>query len=207
MSNNVNRMTADATGAADYARRYVDYVGRLLNGLDFRAVEEFARILEEARRAGATVFLAGNGGSAATASHFANDLGLGTRAPGAPPLRAISLTDNVPVVTALANDRDYADIFVGQLAVLFRPGDVLVVISASGNSANVVRAVEYANAHGGTTVGLLGFDGGKLRTLCRLPIVVATPAGEYGPVEDVHMVINHLLMTWLKARFAGERRS
>lgn len=158
--NNVERMIAEAEGVADFARRYVKYLGALLAELDVEAVAKFAKILEEARENGRTVFLVGNGGSAATASHWANDLLLGTRSPGVRPLRAVSLTDNVPVLTAIGNDREYADIFVGQLEGLFQEGDILVAVSASGNSPNVVRAVEFANKHGGTTVGLLGFDGG-----------------------------------------------
>lgn len=199
--NNVDAMLAAAAGAADFARRYVAYVGRLAAELDVAALEAFVDVLERARRDGRTVFLVGNGGSAATASHWANDLMLGTREGTAPALRAVSLADNVPVLTAIANDREYADVFVGQLDALFQRGDVVVAISASGNSPNVVRAVEYANAHGGTTVGVLGFDGGRLKARCGIAIVVATPAGEYGPVEDIHMVIDHLVTAWLKHRF------
>lgn len=198
---NVDRMVAKAGGAGDFARRYVEYLGSLLTALDFEALERFAGLLEDARAADRTVFFVGNGGSAAMASHWCNDLMLGTRPPSGRQIRAISLTDNVPVLTAIGNDRDYADVFVAQLESLLRTGDLLVAISASGNSPNVVRAVEYTNAHGGTTVGLLGFDGGKLRALCTLAILVATPKGEYGPVEDAHMVIDHVMMSWLKERF------
>ena len=198
--NNVDAMLGAARSAADFAQRYIAYVARLAAELDFAALEELAGILEQARRAGRTVYLIGNGGSAATASHWANDLMLGTRSGVGTALRAVSLADNVPVLTAIANDREYAEVFVQQLEALFERGDVLVAISASGNSPNVVRAVEYANDHGGTTVGILGFDGGRLKALCHLPIVVATPAGEYGPVEDLHMVIDHLVTAWLKHR-------
>jgi len=198
---NVDAMLGAAVGAADFARRYVAYVGRLAAELDFAGLEQFAGVLEGARRDGRTVYIVGNGGSAATASHWANDLMLGTRDASGPTLRAVSLADNVAVLTAIANDRDYADVFVDQLEALFRRDDVLVAISASGNSPNVVRAVEHANDRGGTTVGILGFDGGRLKALCRLPIVIATPAGEYGPVEDIHMMIDHLVTAWLKDRF------
>ena len=199
--NNIDAMLGAATGAADFARRYVAYLTALAAELDFAALEELAKVLEAARATGRTVYLIGNGGSAATASHWANDLMLGTRDGKGRALRAVSLTDNVPVLTAVANDRAYADAFLSQLEALFEPGDVLVAISASGNSPNIVRAVEYANDRGGTTVGILGFDGGRLKPLCRLPIVIATPAGEYGPVEDLHMVIDHLVTAWLKHRF------
>ena len=199
--NNLDAMLNTAGAAADFARRYVAYVARLARDLDFAALEELALALERARRDGRTVYLVGNGGSAATASHWANDLMIGTRDAPGPALRAVSLVDNVPVLTAIANDREYADVFVRQLEALFQRGDVLIAISASGNSPNVVRAVQHANDSGGTSVGILGFDGGRLKALCRIPIVVATPAGEYGPVEDIHMIIDHLITTWLKDRF------
>jgi D-sedoheptulose 7-phosphate isomerase len=198
--NNIDRALAASGSAAEFARRYTAYLSSLLAELDVGRLEELAQVLETARADDRTVFLIGNGGSAATASHWANDLMLGTAAAGAK-LRALSLADSVPALTALANDRAYADVFVGQLQGLFRRGDVLIAISASGNSPNVVQAVEWVNREGGTTVGILGFDGGRLKSLCRIPIVIATPAGEYGPVEDLHMVIDHLVTAWLKHRF------
>jgi D-sedoheptulose 7-phosphate isomerase len=119
---------------------------------------------------------------------------------GAIPFRAVSLTDNVAVLTAIANDIAYADVFVRQLEGLLRPGDVVVAISASGNSPNVVRAIEYARSHGAVTVGLTGFDGGRLKALCDEAVHVATPPGEYGPVEDTHLVLDHLITGYLRAR-------
>ncbi len=193
--NNLDRFFVESESAAQYARRYVEHLGRLLTRLDFSAVEKFIEILGTTRRKGQTAFFVGNGGSAATASHWANDLSLGTQAKGTPHFRALSLTDNVPVLTCLGNDRSYHDLFVGQLEVLFRPGDVLVAISASGNSPNVLRAIEYANDHGGTTVGLTGFDGGQMRGLCHLCINVETAKGEYGPVEDVMNILQKTKIT------------
>lgn len=206
-ANTLDRIYAEAGSFQEYARRYFQYCAELTARFDLAALERFAEILDRARQDGRTVLLAGNGGSAATASHFATDLAYGASIPGAPPLRAGSLTDNVSAVTALGNDRTYADVFVGQLEHWLAPGDVLVVISASGNSLNLVRAVEYANAHGGTTVGLLGFDGGLLKTLCHLAVVVETPSGEYGPVEDLHLMIDHVVTTYLMRRLrAGTAR-
>ena len=198
--NNLDRFFVESESAAQYARRYVEHLGQLLTRLDFSAVEKFTDLLDNTRRKGQTVFFVGNGGSAATASHWVNDLSIGTQIKGAPYFRALSLTDNVSLLTALGNDRSYQDLFVGQLEVLFRQGDVLVGISASGNSPNVLRAIEYANDHGGTTVGLTGFDGGQMRGLCHLCINVETAKGEYGPVEDVHLVLDHLVTSYLKAR-------
>lgn len=193
-------MMAEATTPADWGLRYVRYLGSLLSAIDFGAVEKLVSLLEEARRRGRTVYFVGNGGSAATASHWANDLSLGTCVPGVSPIRAMSLTDNMAVLSALGNDRGYADIFVGQLEMLFQPGDVLIAISASGNSPNILRAIEFANAHGGTTVGLIGFDGGRMKSLCDICIHAETPKGEYGPVEDIHLILDHLVTSYLRAR-------
>lgn len=198
--NNLDRFFVESESVAQYARQYIEHLGRLLTQLDFPAVERFIELLDNTRRKGQTVFFVGNGGSAATASHWANDLSIGARSEAAPCFRALSLTDNVPILTALGNDRGYQDLFVGQLEALFRQGDMLVGISASGNSPNVLRAVEYANEHGGTTVGLTGFDGGQMRSRCHLCINVETARGEYGPVEDVHVVLDHLVTSYLKAR-------
>lgn len=197
---NLDKMVSTSKSPADFSKQYIEHVTEILKTMDCIALEKLIELLDRARLDGHTVFLAGNGGSAATASHWANDLSLGTKVPGAIPFRAISLTDNVAVMTALANDRDYSEIFVGQLETLFREGDILIAISASGNSPNVLRAIEYVNSHGGTSVGIVGFDGGKMKPLVKHFIHVRTESGEYGPVEDVHMLIDHLTITFLKSR-------
>ena len=174
------------------------YIARLRDVLALISLDEvasFIRIVVEARDRGAMIFFLGNGGSAATASHFANDVAVGGRNPGKP-FRAMSLTDNVAVLTAVANDRGYDRIFIEQLEILMQPGDVVVAISASGNSPNVLRAVEYANASG-ITVGLTGFDGGKLRQIAQYGAHVPTEKGAYGLVEDAHMALDHLLGAYL----------
>ncbi len=191
--------------ARSHAAQYLGELCALLQSLDLDAIARFIEILDDARRRRATVFFVGNGGSAATASHWANDLGIGARVEGMPGFRALSLTDNVAVLTALANDYGYDDVFVRQMAELFQPGDVLVAISVSGNSINVVRAVEWANGRGGTTVGLVGFDGGKLAALCQLVVHAAGVKGNYGPPEDVHLVLDHLVTGALRARLLAER--
>ncbi len=205
--NTLDRLFERAGSFAEYARGYLEYCASLLGRFDLGALERFVEILEQARLDGRTIFLAGNGGSAATASHFASDLALGTYVPGEQPFRAVSLADNMASLSALGNDQGYEQIFVGQLRTLLSPGDVLVVISASGDSPSVVRAAEYVNAHGGTTVGLLGFAGGELRRMCHHCVHVETPAGEYGPVEDLHLVIDHLVTTYLLRRLRGRAQA
>lgn len=179
-----------------FASAYVGYVGRVLKAIDPASVRRFIELLLSARDRGATVFFIGNGGSAATASHFANDLAIGTRCPDKP-FRVISLTDNVSVLTALGNDEGYEQIFAKQLEVLGRPGDVLVAISASGNSPNLLRAFDKAKELGLSTFALTAFDGGKMKAAADDGIHVPTGLKEYGPAEDAHMVLDHLVHAYL----------
>lgn len=183
-----------------------DYTGKLiglLEGLDHAAIDEVVRVLLEARDRESRIIFIGNGGSASTASHFAIDIGIGTKG-GDNPFRAISLTDNNAILTGLANDFGYDQVFVRQLGVSMLPGDVLFAISASGNSPNILKAVIFANSHGNHTIGLSGFDGGKLKELCSTSLHVPTEKGDYGLVEDVHLVINHIITSHLTKLISRE---
>ena len=143
-------------------------------------------------------------GSAATASHMASDLVKGVALQGKPGIRAIALADNVPLLTAIANDHSYEEIFARQLAELGQPGDVLIVISASGNSPNILRVVETAREMKMTTVGFLGMGGGKAFEMVDVAVIV--PSNEYGPVEDAHMMFDHLATAYLRKWLAGMAR-
>ena len=193
----IDKQTDEPNDPVAFADAYLERLGETLRALDTRSIGRFAKILIEASECGARIFFIGNGGSAATVSHFANDLAIGTQAV-AKPFRAISLVDNVAILTAIANDDGYDEVFVQQLRAHLTPGDVVVAISASGNSANVVDAVRYANDHGAVTVGLTGFGGGALRTLVGHNVHVPSQVGEYGPVEDAHLVVNHLVGAYLR---------
>ncbi|HWU89727.1 MAG TPA: SIS domain-containing protein [Kofleriaceae bacterium] len=182
-----------------YARGYLRRLTAVLAAIDPEAIARAAEVMWRAREEGRRIFFIGNGGSAATASHFANDIGIGTRSDG-PPFKALSLTDNNAVLTCLANDLGYESVFVEQLRLHLEPGDVVVAISASGNSPNVLRAVDFARERGNATIGFTGFDGGELRKRAQLAIHVPTERGEYGPVEDAHMVLDHLISTYLAMR-------
>lgn len=144
-----------------------------------------------------TVYVIGNGGSAATASHMQADFSFFVRYFTKFRPRIIALTDNAPIITAVGNDTSFDDIFKEQLRGRFVPGDVLIAISASGNSPNLVRAVEFANELGGTTVAFTGFLGGKLKEISTIPLYTPNPKGDYGPIEDVHMIINHVIVNYL----------
>jgi D-sedoheptulose 7-phosphate isomerase len=201
--NNVERLFQDHPEAADFADGYLAYLSQVFARIDREAIALFVLALERARAEGATVFFCGNGGSAATASHFQNDL---TRW-RTDPMKVVSLTDNVAVITALGNDYGYDRIFVMQLEPLLSEGDVVVAISASGNSPNVVQAIEFANERKAVTVGLTGFDGGRLGELCEIHVHVPSARGEYGPVEDAHMVLDHLVMSYLWEKWAHAVKS
>jgi D-sedoheptulose 7-phosphate isomerase len=192
--NNLDRLFTQDPVA--FAGAYLDYLQSVLRRIDTTDIGRFIQTLLDARERGATVFFIGNGGSAATASHFANDLSIGTGAQQKP-FRAISLTDNVPIITAISNDFGYEEVFIRQLQVLAKPGDVLVGISASGNSPNVVKAFEYARSASVRTVAITAFDGGRAKLIADQCIHVPTGPKEYGPAEDAHMVLDHLVGAYL----------
>lgn len=192
--NNVDRIfTRDPV---EFADAYLRYLTTVLQGIDTKEIGRFIETLLDARERGAMIFFIGNGGSAATASHFANDLAIGTN-DYEKPFRVCALTDNVAVMTAIGNDFGYEDIFSRQLRVLGKRGDVLVAISASGNSPNLLKAFEAARSAGIRTVALTAFDGGKMRQMADEGVHVPTALKEYGPAEDAHMVLDHLVGAYL----------
>lgn len=176
--------------------KYISHLQGVLARLTLTDVRSSIDVLMEAYHADKQIFVIGNGGSASTASHIACDLGKGTSVPGKPRFRVISLTDNVATMTAWSNDVSYEDVFVEQLKNLVNPGDVVIGISASGNSENVIRAMQHAAHIGCKTIGWSGFGGGRLATICEVNVVVDSHL--YGPVEDVHMILNHILHAWIQ---------
>lgn len=190
----------------EFAALYFERLAQVLASLNLDELAKFERELESARIEGRTVFVAGNGGSATTATSMANDLGFDVlkKTSADRTFRIHALTDNVAALTAIANDVGYERVFVDQMRIHFRPGDVLIVISASGNSSNVVAAAEWAKAQGSTIIALLGFDGGRLRELADIKIHFETEPGEYGPVEDAHLIINHILAHWFQNKIGSK---
>ncbi len=182
---------------------YLQEVRRLLDKLPAQ-LEPFVDALFQAYIEDRTIFLIGNGGSAANASHFGQDLSKSTvpNLSVRKRIRAVALTDNVSFITALANDEGYESIFVQQLMTLGRPGDILVAISGSGNSPNVLRAVEYANANGMRSIGITGFAGGKLGQIAHFHVNV--PSNDIGLVEAIHAVLFHLSVSQLFQRIAHQ---
>jgi len=180
----------------EHIAKYLDEVSQLIANLPQADIQAVIKVLLEAYRQGRTVFIMGNGGSASTASHFACDLGKGTSQPGRPRFRVISLADNIPLMTAWANDSAYRDIFAEQLINLVRSGDVVIGISGSGNSRNITKALKRAREAGAITVGFCGFDGGRLKDLVDYCIHVKSSCIQQ--VEDAHLVLQHLICVTLQ---------
>lgn len=179
-------------------RPYFELLSKTIRNLPFEQIEQVAEILVRAYDQHRTVLLFGNGGSAALASHFACDLGKGTVNGSRKRFRVMSLTDNVPLMTAWANDSKYEDIFAEQLANFALPRDVAFAISASGNSPNVLRALKIAKQAGCITAGLTGFSGGRMLGLCDACIVV--PCDNMQIIEDLHLCVAHSLFTCVRAK-------
>lgn len=195
-------MLGTTLAAGPYLRR----VCREIERLDLAQVERLADLIDDAYRAGRFVFIVGNGGSGATASHLCEDLAKCTLTDFEHQrrLKVLSLTDNASWLMAIANDLDYSRIFVEQLRNLASPGDVLIAISGSGNSPNVLKAVEWANDNAMHTYGATGYSGGKLRDLAHDGLHV--PIDDMGIVESIHMTVFHWVIDDLNRRFADGGR-
>jgi len=179
---------------------YIKELNQLLNDIDTKALEKFYNILNTSSEKGSRVYILGNGGSSATASHMANDLKVGLGRRDIISIDAVSLADNSSVITALANDVGYENIFYMQLKNILKPDDIIIAISCSGNSPNILKAVKYAKKCGNVIIGMTGFDGGKLKELSDIKIHSKTVNGKYGLVEDMHMIINHMISCYFQGK-------
>ena len=175
-----------------FARQYLNGLNGLLDGFDTEAFDRIVNSILDAYSDETAIFIMGNGGSASTASHFACDINKGCCLDLDKKFKVICLNDNIPTLLAYANDLDYASVFVEQLKNFFHSGDLVIGISGSGNSENVLRAIRYANENGGKTVGLTGYSGGKLGQLVDIAYVAASD--DMQKIEDVHMIIVHMIM-------------
>jgi D-sedoheptulose 7-phosphate isomerase len=177
-------------------QNYISTLQRTLNDLEQSIVSDVIFKLQSARMRGNQIFIMGNGGSASTASHFVCDLAKNTRYAGLPHYRVIGLADNMEILSAYANDEGYESVFSQQLINLVKPEDIVIAISASGNSMNVVNAVEEAQRHNATTIGFTGFDGGRLGQLADIHMNVNSRVIEH--VEDIHLMLEHMIVRTIK---------
>lgn len=203
MSTVPNQRSTDSAAApfspeATRSKTYFVGIGTVLRRLPFALIDSVTDALWSAYREGKTVYVFGNGGSAALASHCACDLGKGTVINGNRRFRVLALTDNVALMTALANDISYDGIFAEQLTPLVEKGDIALAISGSGNSPNVLKALHVAREAGALTIGLTGFQGGKMKFLCDLCVII--PSDNMQVIEDLHVSVNHSVFTSLRSR-------
>lgn len=174
-----------------YISEYMRQLQQTISQLPEEKIQDVVDTLKRAHAEGRQVFILGNGGSASAASHIACDFQKGVKETSGKRFRALSVTDNVAIMTAWANDTDYENVFAEQLDSLLEPGDIVIGISGSGNSPNVIKAIEKANEMGAVTMGWSGFDGGKLAKAAQKPIVI--PSDNMQRIEDVHLIIGHVV--------------
>ena len=180
----------------NFTRNYVKKLQEALGKIDFDIIDQIITKLEKVHDNNGNIYIIGNGGSAATASHMANDLSIGLKLREIRNFKVESLSDNSAVCTAIANDIGYENIFYAQLKNKITSDDLLIAISCSGNSANIVKAVQYAKSQNTIIVGLTGFGGGKLLELSDIKFHINSDKGEYGLVEDLHMILDHIIYSY-----------
>lgn len=196
---NLIKIAKNSKNFESFSKKYFHHLKNIFDNINFKEINEFYKEVEKVRTKGGTLYVIGNGGSAANAATYANDLGtnLIKSKKKIKPLKVVSLTENSSVVTAVANDEGYENIFVNQLKIFFNfKKDKLLVLSCSGNSKNLLKAAIWVKKKKGKVIGMLGFSGGKLKKLCSNIIHIKTESGDYGPVEDIQLIFNHILSHW-----------
>jgi len=174
-------------------KNYIKQEIEILKSLNVEAIDAAMNLLNAALESEKNIYVFGNGGSAATASHFTNDFNKGISEHTKKKYRFVCLNDNIATITAIANDISYDEVFYFQLKGRIKEGDLVIAISGSGNSLNVIKAVEYVKEQGNVIIGLTGYNGGKLKTLCDISLHV--PVDNMQITEDIHMVFDHLMMS------------
>lgn len=180
----------------DFAKTYLEGLKQSVEALPLNALSRIASLIWEAYQSNRQIFVIGNGGSAATAAHFACDLAKGTITEGKKRFRVLALTDNIPVITAWSNDFGYDRVFVEQLKNLLQPGDLVIGLSGSGNSKNVLFAMDYARASSANTIGICGLGGGMMPRLADECLIVDST--DMQQVEDIHLIITHIMSRFLR---------
>ena len=180
----------------NFSLKYKEGLISLIKEIDDNIIKKVIYLLNKVEKSDAMIYVIGNGGSAATATHMENDLGIGLARRKIKNFNIKSLADNSAVCTAIANDIGYENIFYSQLKDKLKQNDILIAISCSGNSTNIIKAVEYAKNEGIKIIGLTGFDGGKLKGISDINYHVDTVSQQYGLVEDLHMIFNHMVYTY-----------
>lgn len=195
----IDKLSLNNKNIASFADSYFKNLTETFKNLDKRSIIKLERELLEVRKKNSTLYVFGNGGGAATAMTMANDLGFDVlKKTNKKTFKIISLNDNSSVVTAIANDTGYDNIFLNQLKIHFKKNDKILIFSASGNSKNLVDAAKWVKKKRGKVISILGFDGGKLKKISNLAVHIKSIKGDYGPVEDIQLIINHILAHWFQ---------
>ncbi len=187
----------------EFSERYFAKINKIFNQLDLKQIKRFEQELLKLKKTNSTLFVFGNGGGAATAMTMSNDLGFDImkKTKVKKTFKIISLNDNSSVLTAIGNDVGYENIFLNQLKIHFKKNDKILILSASGNSENLVKAAKWVKLKKGKILSIVGFDGGKIKRLSDTCIHIKTLKGEYGPVEDLQLIINHIFAHWFQIKF------
>ena len=195
----INKLSVKNKNVASFAESYFQNLIDTFKKLDKELIIKLEREFLEIRKKNATLYVFGNGGGAATAMTMANDLGFDVlKKTNKKTFKIISLNDNSSVITAIANDTGYDNIFLNQLKIHFKRNDKILIFSASGNSKNLVDAANWVKKKGGKVISILGFDGGRLKKISNLSVHIKSEKGDYGPVEDIQLIINHILAHWFQ---------
>ncbi|QFR48344.1 SIS domain-containing protein [Sulfurimonas lithotrophica] len=177
----------------EFAKSYIENLIDILKNIDVNTVSKIVKKLDATK---GRIYILGNGGSAATASHMVNDLGVGLKRRNIKKFDVMSLSDNTPVCSAISNDIGYENVFYMQLKDILKKEDLIIAISCSGNSENIIKAVKYAKEQNTSIIGITGFDGGKLKQLSDINFHIPTKKDEYGLVEDAHMILDHIIYSY-----------
>lgn len=188
----------------DFFSGYMEYLADLIRQVDISSIDSIFKAIQEMQKQDGTLYIIGNGGSAAVASHIVNDISFGIRHNKGPYYKTVSIGDNISVITALSNDLSYEDIFVEQLKVYLRKDDLVMAISVSGNSLNIIKAVEYAKNMGVKVISCTGVEGGALKQKSDINFHVPVKRGEYGPAEDLFQILGHAIYSYF--RFSEEKK-
>ena len=180
-----------------YSIKYFENLNQIFKKINTKKLAKLAAILEKCRKQNAKIFVIGNGGSAVNASAMANDLGFDIlKKTKKKPFNIISLSDNNAISTAISNDIGFENIFLSQIQMHYKKNDIIIVMSVSGDSKNLLKASSWVKKNNGYIFGILGCDGGKLKKICNESLIIPSKKGEYGPVEDLQLIINHILAHW-----------
>jgi|TARA_B100000902_G_C26988815_1_gene753979 D-sedoheptulose 7-phosphate isomerase len=198
--NNVKKLSKNSKNIKQFSKKYFQRLNQIFSSIDHNKFIEFEKIFNQARIKGNTIFVFGNGGSASTATTIANDLGFDIlkKTKTKKTFKFFCLNDNTSVITAIANDVGYENIFINQLKIHFKKGDIALILSASGNSKNLVKASKWLKKNNAKILSIVGFDGGEVKKLSSSCVHVECDKVEYGPIEDIHLIINHMFAHWFQ---------